>query len=579
MPLLRENRQGTSNALKWTHTLGVALGIFLLVGSSAHSPAQLPTSAAPSPSKAESTPTIDPLGRETPRGTVIGLLKYGERQDFATAVRYLQLDPDQGTDLVQLAKEFQALHTRFKGNIDLLSDDPNGTVEAGLPPGEVRAGVLKIGSTTADVILVQVEDPASGKIWLVSKETVASIPKLYAQMESEGPTVADRILPTALIRRRLLGISLAKWLGWLLSIPSSWLLAWQLGFLLSTPRRVWCKLRKRPLRTIWETPLGTPLRCIIAILMHSVFVYLLEPPLLYRVYYARFLAALVVGCFAWFVSRITDRGFNLAVNRTRTQHAGEESILIVLQRLTRVLILLIGFVGVLAVLGLDVKTTLAGVGIGGLALALGAQKTLENVLGGVSLLMDKAVHVGNFCKIGDRLGTVEDIGLRSVKVRTLDQSLLVVPNGSLAQMQFENFGPRRKCLFNQHFSLRIETQVEQLRFVLDRVQSMLDHQPAIEMGTSRIRVVNFAGAAFELELWAYVKTSDWKEFTAIRQDVILKIVEIVEVAGTRFAAPTQLTYLSTDAGLDAEKGNDIVRHVTELRASDAFLFPGETPHS
>ena len=161
-----------------------------------------------------------------------------------------------------------------------------------------------------------------------------------------------------------------------------------------------------------------------------------------------------------------DLGFDRAVNRTRTQHAGGESILIVLQRMTRVLLLLVGLVGALAALGLDVKTTLAGLGIGGLALALGAQKSLENVLGGVSLLMDKAVNVGNFCKIGNQLGTVEDIGLRSIKLRTRDQSLLVVPNGSLAQMQFENFGSRQKCLFNQNFSLRIETQVEQLRFVL-----------------------------------------------------------------------------------------------------------------
>ena len=95
-------------------------------------------------------------------------------------------------------------------------------------------------------------------------------------------------------------------------------------------------------------------------------------------------------------------------------------------------------------------------------------------MGGVSLLLDKAVHVGDFCKIGNQLGSVEDIGLRSVKVRTLDQTLLVVPNGTLAQMQFENFGPRQKCLLNQHFSLRMETQVEQLRFVLDRMQSMLN---------------------------------------------------------------------------------------------------------
>ena len=505
-----------------------------------------------------------------------GLLKYGERRDFATAARYLQLPPGQDTNLPELGKEFQALHSRFKGDLALLSDDPKGTVEAGLPPGQVRAGVLAVGGTTVDVILVRVEDPEFGKIWLVSKETVARIPELYAQMESEGPTVAERVVPAALTGRRLLDMSLAQWLGWLLSIPISWLLAWLLTLVLSAPRRVWYKLRKLPFRTVWDTPLGMPLRCILAILMHGVFVYLLEPPLLYRVYYVRFLAALLAGCFAWLVSRIADRGFEHAVNRRQTQRKGGESILVLMQRLTRIVMLIIAFVAALALFGVNVKTTLAGLGIGGLAIALAAQKSLENLIGGVSLLMDKAVHVGDFCDIGGRLGTVEDIGLRSLRLRTLDQNLLVVPNGLLAQMQFENMRARPKLLINQTFSLRIETHVEQLRFVLDRVQSMLNEHPAIESETSRIRVANFAGAAFEVELFAYGKTGDWAEFTAIRQDVILKIAEIVEAAGTGFAAPTQLTYLSTGSGVDAEKANDIVRRVTELRASDTFLFPGES---
>src|SRR5208282_1264637 len=104
----------------------------------------------------------------------------------------------------------------------------------------------------------------------------------------------------------------------------------------------------------------------------------------------------------------------------------------------------------------------------------------------------------------------------------------------------------------------------------DRVQRMLNENPTIEAGTSRIRVNNFAGAAFELELFAYVKTGDWVEFTSIRQDVILKIAEIVEASGTRFAAPTQLTYLSRDAGVGAGKAGDIARQATELRASDTF---------
>ena len=89
--------------------------------------------------------------------------------------------------------------------------------------------------------------------------------------------------------------------------------------------------------------------------------------------------------------------------------------------------------------------------------------------------------------------------------------------------------------------------------MLERVQSMLDEHPSIESGTSRIRVNDFAGAAFDLELFAYVKTGDWAEFTAVRQSVILNIAEIVETAGSRLAAPTQLTYLSRDKGSDPVK--------------------------
>jgi MscS family membrane protein len=472
---LKENGPELRKRLGWTYALEIALAMFFFLGSVAYSPAQLPKSAAPPAAKGEPTAISDPLGRETPRSAVMGFLKYEERQDFATAARYLQPTPGQGTNLTQLAKELQALHSRFKGDIALLSDDPKGTIEAGLPSDQVRAGVLEVGGTTTDVILVRVDDPASGKIWLLSKETVARIPELYAQMESEGPTLADRIVPAALAGRRVLGMSLAQWLGWLLSIPISWFLAWLLSHTLSVPRRIWYKLRKLPFRTVWETPLGMPLRCILAILLHSLFVYLLEPPLLYRVYYFRFLAALLAICFAWLVSGIADRGFERAVNRSQTQNRGGESILVLMQRLTRIVMLIIAFVAALALFGINVKTTLAGLGIGGLAIALGAQKSLENLIGGVSLLMDKAVHVGNFCKIGNQVGTVEDIGLRSVKLRTLDQSVLVVPNGALAQMQFENFGPRRKCLINQHFSLRIETQAEQLRFVLDRVPCSINN--------------------------------------------------------------------------------------------------------
>jgi MscS family membrane protein len=558
-----------------TYAVAVALAISVFVGSTAKSPAQLPKSAPPPPAKAEPTTPNDPLGRTTPRGAVMGLLKCTETEDYETAARYLQPTPGQDTNLVQRARELYALHGRFKGSIGLLSDDPNGSIEPGLPPGEVRAGVLAVGGATLEVILVRVNDPESGNIWLISKETVANIPTLYAQMKTEAPALADRIVPAALTGRRLLRMSLAQWLEWLLSIPISWLLAWLVAFLLSVPERIRHKLQKLAFRPVWETRHGMPLKCILAILLHAVFVYLLGPPLLYRVYYSRFLATLLAACFVWLVSTITDRSFEHALNRTRTQHGGGESILIVMQRLTRIVLLIIASVAGLSLFGINVRTTLAGLGIGGLAIALAAQKTLENLIGGVSLLMDKAVHVGDFCQIGGQLGTIEDIGLRSLKLRTLDQNLSVVPNGSLAQMQFENMANRSKLLINQTFSLRIETRAEQLRFVVDRAQSMLDQHPAIEPKTCRVRATNFVGAAYQMELFAYGMTGDWTQFTAIRQDVILKIAEIVEASGTRFAAPTQLTYLSRDKGIDAEKAQDIVGRVTELRARDVVKFPGE----
>ena len=580
MPSTRENRQGTSKSVHLTHALRAIFTIFLFAGLRAHLAAQLPEPAAPPPSTAgpasptaaaaatavepAQTPTTppvaihDPLGRETPHNALMGLLKYGAQQDFATAARYLQPPPGQDTDLVQRAKELQALYSKFHSNIALLSDDPNGSIDAGLPPGQVRAGVLEIGGTTTEVVLVRVDDPAVGKIWLVSKETVAKIPKLYAQLQSEGPTRAERFMPSALTSRHLLGMSLAQWLGWLLSIPISWLLAWLSTFLLSAPRRVWCKLHKRPFRTLWDTPLGVPLRCILAILVHFLFIYQLDLPLLYRAYYFRFIAGLLAGCFVWFMSRLADKGFDRAVDRTRNQRRGGESILILMQRLTRVVMAIIAVICVLALFGVNVKTTLAGLGIGGLAIALAAQKTLENLIGGVSLLMDKAVSLGDFCQIGGELGIVEDIGLRSLKLRGLDQKLSIVPNGSLAGMQFQNLTRRPKLLINQTFSLRIESQVEQLRFVLDRVQSMLDQHSAIESLTSRVRIMGFVGSAFELELFAYVKTGDWIQFTAIRQDVILKITEIVEASGTRLAAPTRLNYHSWDIGINGHKANATV---------------------
>ncbi len=220
MSLVKKNRQGVGRLLKQAYTLCFTFAILLFAGSAVSSPAQLPKIPAPEP-KAEPAAPLDPLGRQTPRSSLINLMKYEASGDYATAARFLQLPP--GENLEQLTREFRMLSPNFQGAINLLSDDPNGTVEPGLPLGQVRAGVVTVGGTSADMILVRVDDPVAGKIWLVSRGTVESVPKLYALLEREKPTEASRIRRALLSGPVILGMSSTQWLGWLLSIPLAWL--------------------------------------------------------------------------------------------------------------------------------------------------------------------------------------------------------------------------------------------------------------------------------------------------------------------------------------------------------------------
>src|SRR3984957_3719227 len=190
MSLLRKNRQGTGRLLKQTCTVSFVFIVLLFGGWAESSSAQLPKLAAAEP-KAEPAAPQDPLGRQTPRSSLINFMRYETTGDYITAARFLQLPP--GENLAQLTREFRTLYPNFQGSINLVSDDPNGSVEAGLSPDQERVGVLTVGGTTADLILVRVDDPVAGKIWLVSRETLASIPKLYALQRSEKPTEASRI--------------------------------------------------------------------------------------------------------------------------------------------------------------------------------------------------------------------------------------------------------------------------------------------------------------------------------------------------------------------------------------------------
>src|SRR6202161_2975937 len=162
------------------------------------------------------------------------------------------------------------------------------------------------------------------------------------------------------------------------------------------------------------------------------------------------------------------------------------------ERILKAVVFVIAVFLVLSDLGFNRTTALAGLGIGGLAIGFGAQQTIANLFGGVSILGDEVMRVGDVCKFGDRTGTVEDIGLRSTRVRTEERTLLAIPNGTVATINVENLSRRDKMLFKTVLNLRSDTTSDHVRQVLEEIRRVLGTHPKIEASTVRVRLTELA---------------------------------------------------------------------------------------
>jgi MscS family membrane protein len=215
------------------------------------------------------------------------------------------------------------------------------------------------------------------------------------------------------------------------------------------------------------------------------------------------------------------------------------SVLPLLSRVLKVSALAFGVIAVLSAWGYNTNTVLAGLGIGGVAIALAAQKTIENLFGGVAVVSDQPVFVGDFCKFGDNVGTVEDIGLRSTRIRTLDRTLVTVPNAQFSSMSLENFSRRDKMLFHPMLNLRRDTTPAQVRSILGSIHRILTEDPVIEAGNLPVRFIGVGSYSLDVEVFSYILTGDGDEFLRIQQELLLRILDSVAAAGTSLALPTQ----------------------------------------
>jgi MscS family membrane protein len=244
----------------------------------------------------------------------------------------------------------------------------------------------------------------------------------------------------------------------------------------------------------------------------------------------------------------------------------------------------LGTIGVIVILayggqalGLPILSVFAGLGIGGLAIALAIKPTLENLIGGVVLYVDKPVRVDDFCAFGDKMGTVETIGIRSIQLRALDRTLITVPNAQFVDLELVNWAACNQLMMKETIAVRYETTPDQLRYVLAKLREMLQGHPRLNSKKVRARFSGYGNSSLNITIRVYAKTREWDEFHAIREDILLRIYDVITEAGTGFAFQSHTLYMGKDHGLDEEAGRKAMEQVEAWRRAGQLPFPNPSP--
>lgn len=277
---------------------------------------------------------------------------------------------------------------------------------------------------------------------------------------------------------------------------------------------------------------------------------------------------------AWLSWYVTQAVFERIVQaRTADREAVNNQLILIGGKTVAILgVVVIAAAGAQA-LGVPVYSIVAGLGVGGIAVALAIRPTLENLLGGVILYLDHPVRVGDFCSFGDKMGTVERIGMRTIKIRGRDRTLITIPNAVFADMQLVNWAECDMMLITTTVRLRYETDSDQLRHILVRIREMFHAHPKIDRETVRIRLSDFGPSSIDINMRVYALTRDWNEFFAIREDVLLRVKDIVAASGAGFALPSQTLHMTRDRGMDSARGDAAAREVEAWRQSGQLPFP------
>jgi MscS family membrane protein len=504
--------------------------------------AQLSTPAPPSPATQPERPK-DALGRTTPQGTVFGFLIAARKGDNELAARYLNTSLRGERATVLAHQLFTVLDRRLPPRLNQLSDKPEGSLTDTLEPDQEFVGTVSSDSRKLDIFVERIDRGKSGSVWLFSRKTLDSIPDLYEEI---NVVPVESILPEVLVNGRLAGIPLFEWLAVLVGMPLLYLLTVLMSRLLQRAAvRLHRRLYPKSDLAIPEI-LPKPVRLLFLAWAIRFGGSSISLPLLARQFWAGMATVITIAASVWLLILFNGWGEQYTRQRLRNRNlTGTASILHLARRGVDLLVIFVGLLVTLYYFRVNLAPELAGFGIGGIAVAFAAQRTLENVIGGVSIIFDRAVQTGDFLKMGDTLGTVKEIGLRSTRIRTLDRTLVSVPNGQVANLTVENFSVRDKFWFHPILHLRYDTSSPQMQSLLNGIRDLLAESSHVEPNSIRVRFLRFADSSLDVDVFAYVLARDWNQFLEIQEGLQFQMMKCIESAGVRIALPSPNIYLSS----------------------------------
>lgn len=214
----------------------------------------------------------------------------------------------------------------------------------------------------------------------------------------------------------------------------------------------------------------------------------------------------------------------------------------------RVFIVIMAILMVIQNLGYSISGLLASLGIGGLAVALAAKDALANIFGSIMILLDRPFALGDWIKTGDLEGTVEEVGFRSTKIRTFAKTLISVPNSVIANQAIDNYTRMPKRRIKLTVGITYDTTPEQMRLAVEKIRELLRTHPAIHQEFWLVNFTDFGPSSLDIMIYCFTTTTVWGEYLDARQDVCLKIMDILEEMGLEIAFPSRTIYLENKAG-------------------------------